>query len=177
MRGDGGQVRPGPGHDVDELVAAAAEGHPAAAADLVGQAVQRVVRRPLGVDGQGQVRQRVLEVGVAAVLGDQDVGREGPEQRPAPAAWNARSQPASPVPGGSATFTAVPSASGPPVSAGNPVPGNSTRPLSCSEIVSTRGSSQNIRSTPSPWCTSTSTYATRWAPWSSSHWMPTAVSL
>jgi hypothetical protein len=39
-------------------------------------------------------------------------------------AWNARSQPASEVPGGSATFTADPSAPGPPVSVAYPVPGN-----------------------------------------------------
>ncbi len=56
-------------------------------------------------------------------------------------AWNARSQPASAVPGGSATFTALPRASGPPVSLGNPVPGNSIWPVSCRLIVSTRGSS------------------------------------
>ena len=56
-------------------------------------------------------------------------------------AWNARSQPASAVPGGSATLTAVPSAPGPPVSVGKPVPGNSIWPVSCRLIVSTRGSS------------------------------------
>ena len=92
-------------------------------------------------------------------------------------AWMARSQPASERPGGSETLTAEPSAFGPPMSVGQPVPGKSARPLSCSEIVRTLGSSQKIRSTPSPWWTSTSTYATRSAPWSRSHWMPTAMSL
>ena len=56
-------------------------------------------------------------------------------------AWNARSHPASAVPGGSATLTAVPSAPAPPLSAGKPVPGNSIWPVSCREMVSTRGSS------------------------------------
>ena len=56
-------------------------------------------------------------------------------------AWKARSQPESAVPGGNATFTAVPWASGPPESAANPVPGKSIWPVSCREIVSTRGSS------------------------------------
>ena len=40
-------------------------------------------------------------------------------------AWKARSQPASAVPGGSATLTAVPSAPSPPLSCGKPVPGKS----------------------------------------------------
>ena len=68
-----------------------------------------------------------------------------------------RSQAESPVPGGSATLATVPRADGPPMSAGQPVPGKRCRPLSCTEMVSTRGSFQNIRSTPSPWCTSMST--------------------
>ena len=106
---------------------------------------------------QRQVRQRVLHVGVAAVLGDQHVGREGPHERRAPRRGTRAASRRRRCPGGSATLTAVPSASGPPMSAGQPVPGKSARPLSCSEIVSTRGSSQKIRSTPSPWCTSTST--------------------
>ena len=69
----------------------------------------------------------------------------------------ARSHAASPVPGGSATLTALPRASGPPMSAGQPVPGKRCWPFSWTEMVSTRGSFQNIRSTPSPWCTSMST--------------------
>ena len=51
----------------------------------------------------------------------------------------------------------VPRAAGPPMSAGQPVPGNRWRPLSCTEIVITRGSFQKARSTPSPWWTSMST--------------------
>ena len=92
--------------------------------------------------------------------------------------WKARSHPASEVPGGSETFVAYPSALDPPVSEGHPVPGKSARPDSWIETVRTRGSSQKIRSTPSPWWTSTSTYATRSTPpCSSIHRMPMATSL
>ena len=38
-----------------------------------------------------------------------------------------------------------------------PVPGNSRRPVSCSEMVITRGSSQKMFCVPSPWWASTST--------------------
>ena len=62
-------------------VAAAAGGHPPPAADLVRELVQREVRRPLAVDAERQVRERVARVGVAAVLGHQDVGRELAQQR------------------------------------------------------------------------------------------------
>ena len=55
----------------------------------------------------------------------------------------ARSHAASPVPGGSATLATEPSALGPPISCGHPVPGNRARPVSWTEIVMTRGSSQN----------------------------------
>ncbi len=92
-------------------------------------------------------------------------------------AWNARNHPASPVPAGSATFTAEPSAPRAPVSSGHPVCGNSVLGCSCSEIVSTRGSSQNAACTPSPWCTSTSTYTTRSAPSSSNRAIASAASL
>jgi len=43
------------------------------------------------------------------------------------------------------------------MSLGNPVPGNRIVPVSWTEIVRTRGSFQNIRSTPSPWWASMST--------------------
>lgn len=56
-------------------------------------------------------------------------------------ALNARSHWLSAVPAGSATLTAVPGATRPPVSHGQPEPGNSVRPLSCRLIVMTRGSS------------------------------------
>jgi hypothetical protein len=56
-------------------------------------------------------------------------------------AWKARSHPASEVPGGNGTFTAVPSAAGPPISSAKPVPGKSASGDSCRLIVSTRGSS------------------------------------
>ena len=46
---------------------------------------------------------------------------------------------------------------GRPMSVAHPVPGKSARPVSWIDTVSTRGSSQKIDSTPSPWCTSTST--------------------
>ena len=81
----------------------------------MGEVVEREVGGPLPVDGQHQVGQRVLDVGVAAVLGDQHVGRHS-RSSGGTTAWKARSQPASEVPGGSATLTAEPFASGPPES-------------------------------------------------------------
>ena len=56
-------------------------------------------------------------------------------------ARRARSHAGSSVYGGRATFTFVPLASPWPSSWTNPVPGKSVRPLWCSEIVRTRGSS------------------------------------
>ena len=57
-------------------------------------------------------------------------------------ALNARSQPESSVPLGSARLTALPSACcGSPVSSGNPVPGNSVSGVWWTLTVSTRGSS------------------------------------
>ena len=79
--GDGGQVGPRPWHDLDELVAATAERDPPAGCRLVRQVMQRLVGAALGVDGDGQVGQRVVHVGVAAVLADEHVGGEGPHQR------------------------------------------------------------------------------------------------
>src|SRR5450759_3252334 len=43
MRGNGGQMRPCPGHDVDDRVAATAERDPLAAADLVSKIVNGLV--------------------------------------------------------------------------------------------------------------------------------------
>ncbi len=63
------------------LVAAAAGEQPAAAGVLVRQLVDRGVRGALGVDGQLQVGQRVVPVRVAAVLADQDLRAELPQQR------------------------------------------------------------------------------------------------
>jgi len=54
---------------------------PAAAGDLVRQLVQGLVRSPLAVDGQLQVRERVEPVGVAAMLADQDLRSEPAQQR------------------------------------------------------------------------------------------------
>src|ERR1017187_9354654 len=62
MRGDRGQVRPCPGHHVDELVSATAKCDPLATADLVRQLVNGLVRRTHGVHGQRQVSQRVEDV-------------------------------------------------------------------------------------------------------------------
>ena len=61
-----------------------------------------------------------------------------------------RSQPASPVPTGSATLTEAPSACSPPVPVARWVPGNKVSGRSCRPIVSTLGSSQNAARTPSP---------------------------
>src|ERR1017187_5761713 len=58
-----------------------------------------------------------------------------------PGAAHSRLPPPSPVPAGSATLPAEPSAPGPPVSDGSPVPGHSVAGCSCRLIVSTRGSS------------------------------------
>ena len=66
--------------------------------------------------------ERVLVVGVAAALGDQHV-RANARSSAGTTAWNARSQPASSVPGGSATLTDVPSAVALADSVGSPVPG------------------------------------------------------
>ena len=77
----GQQVGPGARHDLDQLVAAAAGEQPAAAGRLVGEPVDGGVRGALPVDGQLQVGERVEPVGVAAVLADQDLGRERAQQR------------------------------------------------------------------------------------------------
>ena len=125
-------------------------------ADLVRQVVQRGRTRPLAVQRQRQVGQRVERVGVAAVLGDQDVRGEGAHQRRHDGVE--RPQPRGVAGAGrEGDVDGAPSAPGPPTSAGKPVPGKSIRPVSCSEMVRTRGSSQKIRWTPSPWWTSTST--------------------
>ena len=76
--------------------------------DLMGQVVQRDVRRALAVDGQHQVRERVLDMAVAAVLGDQHVRAANSRSSGGTTAWKARSHPPSAVPGGRATLTAVP---------------------------------------------------------------------
>ena len=81
VRGDGGQVGPRARHDLDELVAAAAERDPPAGRRLVREVVQRLVGAALGVDGDGQVGERVVHVGVAAVLADEHLGGEGPHER------------------------------------------------------------------------------------------------
>ena len=59
-------------------------------------------------------------------------------------AWNARSHAGVARARRQRDVDRVPSAPGPPISPGKPVPGKSIRPLSCSEMVSTRGSSQKI---------------------------------
>ena len=60
------------------------------------------------------------------------------------------------VEGGSGRLATVPLAAPTPTSWAKPVPGNRYRPDSCSDTVSTLGSSANTASTPSPWWTSTS---------------------
>ena len=47
----------------------------------MGEVVEDQRGSPLAVDGERQVRERVVDVGVAAVLGDEDVGPELPQQR------------------------------------------------------------------------------------------------
>ena len=77
----GEQVRPGPRHAAHQPVAAAAEGDPAAVAELVGEVVHRPVAGALAVDGEREVGERVLVVGVAAALGDQDLRLRTPAAR------------------------------------------------------------------------------------------------
>jgi hypothetical protein len=86
--------------------------------------MHRDVRGPLPVDGQREVGQRVVPVGIDGTI-----------------EWNARNQPLSSVRGGSATLIALPTPAPRPVSSGNPVPGNSESGLWCRLIVSTLGSS------------------------------------
>ena len=123
---------------------------------LVRQRVQEGVRLALAVDGELQVGQRVVTVGVAAVLGDEQLGPERGEPRGTTRA-NARSQPRVVGARGQRDVDGRALGAGAADVVGSPVPGKSVRPDSCSEIVSTRGSSQKAASTPSPWCTSTST--------------------
>ena len=131
---------PDSGHDLERLVAASAGKKPAAAGDLVGQVVNRGVRCALRIDGQLQAGQRVEPVRIAAVLADQDLRLERPQQRRHDGMEG--TQPSGVRgPAGSATLTADPSAPGPNVSAGSPVPGHSVAGCSCRLIVSTRGSS------------------------------------
>ncbi len=116
---------------------------------LVRQVVTGDLHGPLRVEQDGQMSERILEVGVGTVLSDQhlrpklgDKLRHHGVERPPPT-------PRPRFPAGSATLTAEPSAEE-PVSSGHPVCGNSVRGCSCSEIVRTRGSSQNAVCTPSP---------------------------
>ena len=62
VAGNRGEMRPGTRHDVDDLVAATAEGDPTALAELVGEPVDLVGGLALCVDGQGEMSQRVLGV-------------------------------------------------------------------------------------------------------------------
>src|SRR3712207_34116 len=60
-----------------QSVATAAESDPAAVADLVREVVHGPVAGPLPVDGEPEIGEGVLVVGVAAALGDQDLRGEG----------------------------------------------------------------------------------------------------
>ena len=106
----------------------------------LGQVAERHVGRPVTVDGQVQVGQRILRVRVGAVLGDQHLRAEGPNQ-PGTTAWKARSQRGVSGAGRHGMFTAVPAAAPCPISSGQPVPGHSVNGDSWIEMVSTRGSS------------------------------------
>ena len=75
------QMGPGPRHDLDQRVPAAAGDHPLAAAQLVGERAHREVARPLPVDGQPQVGQRVEPVRVGAALADEHLRRGTPAAR------------------------------------------------------------------------------------------------
>ncbi len=98
------------------------------------------------VHGEPEVGQRVQPMGVGAALGEQHL-RANARNAAGTTAWKARSQPESPVPGGSATLIAVPGAAGPPVSLAKPVPGNNVNGVSCRLMVSTAG---RPRTSPEP---------------------------
>ena len=70
------QVRPRPGYDLDQRVAAAAGGDPLAAAQFVGECLHREVAGPLTVHRQPQVGQRIETMCVGAALADQDLRSE-----------------------------------------------------------------------------------------------------
>ena len=67
----GEQVGPRPRNHPEQPVPAAAESEPPAPGRALGQLAQLPVDRPVSVDGQPQVGQRVFRVGVRAALGDQ----------------------------------------------------------------------------------------------------------
>ena len=98
--------------------------------------MDRGMSGPLPVDAQLQVGQRIQPVRIGPVLADKHL-RPEPRSSGGTTAWKARSQLPSPVPAGSATLTADPSAPGPPVSAGSPVNGNKVAGCWCTLIVST----------------------------------------
>ena len=66
---DGQQVGPRPGNHVDDRVATAPERHPPASGDLVREVVQGDVARPLTVDAEREMGQRVVAMAVAARAG------------------------------------------------------------------------------------------------------------
>jgi len=107
--------------------------------------VDGVVGRALRVHRQRQVTNGSRRVSHTRA-GSQDLGVERPQHR-GHDEWNARSHAASPVPGGNATLTTLPSAPGPPSHGQTPCQGTALA-VSCTEMVSTLGSSQRkIRST------------------------------
>ena len=103
---DGQQVGPGPRHHLDQRVAAAAGGDPAPVAELVGQRRAGPGRRPAD---RRRVSRRSASGSSRWVSAPHWVnstcGRNA-RSTAGTTAWNARSQPASSVPGGSATLTA-----------------------------------------------------------------------
>ena len=160
VRGDAEQVRPRPaGRRRRHAYPPPPSASQRPAGDLVRQRVHPL--RDVAAGASTLTRRCVsgsMPVRVAAVLAHHDVGARTRARPPATTASTARSQPGVPrarrqrdVDGGALAHPGRPS------SRACPVPGNSAWPLSWTEIVSTRGSSQNTRSTPSPWCASTST--------------------
>ena len=176
-RRHGHQMRPRPRHHVRHRVPAPAQRDPLPPGVLVRQRVARLRHHPLRVqrsppDAPAGPRRacppRAARPPPAA--GRPPPAPAPPRERPA-ATRRPRSRPAA------RRSPRRPPPACPPVSSGHPVCGKSVRGDSCSEIVSTRGSSQNAACTPSPWCTSTSTYTTRSAPSSSSRATASAASL
>ena len=78
VRDDGPEGGPGSRNDAPDVVAAPADGDPASLAELVGELVDPLWDVLVDASRHREVRQRVERVGVAAVLGEDEIRLEGP---------------------------------------------------------------------------------------------------
>src|SRR5918998_3365844 len=79
VRDGGPEYGPGARDDAPDVVASAARGDPAALAELVGEVVDPPGNVLVEPHRRREVREGVEGVGVAAVLGEDEVGLEGPQ--------------------------------------------------------------------------------------------------